>query len=403
MSGRENAWERKFNMLWGGQAVSILTSSVLQMAIVWYLTQRTGSAAYLTFSTLVGFLPHAVLGTFIGVLIDRYDRKKIMILSDLVIALAGLLLAVVGIWREIPIWLIFVVLFIRSVGSAFHTPSLDAIIPSIVPRDQLAARAGYSQGFRSISMVISPVLAALLFSIWDLRVIILLDVAGAAIAMTIVWLTSIPKVQKQGHSTHVLQEAKEGFRVLGGEKGLTALMVVSALYAFIYFPIGTLYPLITLTYFGGTVAHSSVVEVVFSVGMLAGSLLLGNLGGRINKAAAISASIGLYGLGVLLTGALPPTGYPIFVALSAVMGVSVPFFTGLKTAIFQAKIPEEYLGRILSLSNSIGMIAMPLGLILAGAFADEVGVNRWFFLSGMLAMALACVSAVMPSMREGCR
>ena len=95
-------WARKFIILGVGQAVSILTSSILQMAIVWYLTQRTGSATVVTMSTLVAYLPRAVLGMFTGAFIDRFDRKKILILSDLGIALAGLALAAVALWTEIP-------------------------------------------------------------------------------------------------------------------------------------------------------------------------------------------------------------------------------------------------------------------------------------------------------------
>jgi len=131
------SWKRKFVFLGIGQAVSILTSSILQIAIVWYLTRRTGSAAVITLSTLSGFLPRAVLGMFTGAFIDRYDRKKIIMFSDSVIAAAALLLAVVASRTEIPIWLIFVILCIRSVGAAFHTPSLNAIIPTIVLKTSL--------------------------------------------------------------------------------------------------------------------------------------------------------------------------------------------------------------------------------------------------------------------------
>lgn len=395
-------WKKSFFLLWGGQALSILTSSVLQMAIVWYITEQTGSATLLTLSTLTGFLPHAILGVFIGSLIDRYDRKKVMILSDLVITLAGLALAVVGLWRNIPIWLIFVVLFIRAVGSAFHTPSLDAVIPLIVPEEQLSKCAGYSQSLRSVSLILSPVIAAALFSIWELSTIILLDVAGAIIAMCIVAFTAIPKlkVNSTKQPGNILRETKEGFAVIRSKLGLTALLVVCGLYAFLYFPIGTLYPHITMTYFGGDFADSSVVEVVFSVGMLLGSFLLSHFGNRMNKSWAICCSIGVYGLGVLFTGMLPPNGLRLFVVFSFFMGIAVPFFHGMKTAVLQVRIEKEFLGRALSLSNSISMAAMPLGLLLGGTFADKIGVNRWFFLSGIMAIALAVIAMLMPSIRH---
>ena len=140
-------WRKKFFTIWTGQGISTLTSSIVQMAIIWYITGRTKSAAVLSFATLAGFLPQAVLGMFIGVLIDRHDRKKIMICSDLVMSSACVALAVSGIWGDIPIWMIFIVLFIRSIGNAFYAPSLQAVMPSIIPKDQLTKYAGYSQSF----------------------------------------------------------------------------------------------------------------------------------------------------------------------------------------------------------------------------------------------------------------
>lgn len=389
-------WRRTFIAIWSGQAISILTSSVLQMAIVWYITQKTGSAAILSLGTLIGFLPQAVLGLFLGVYIDRYNRKTIMIIADLGIALAGMILVVTGIFMEIPIWLIFVVLFLRSIGAAFHTPALQAVTPSIVPKNQLTQYAGFAQSFKSLSMVISPALAAVLFSIWNLNVIVLLDVIGAAIAVIIIAFIRIPETVKvkSGRQPHVFKEAIEGFEALRSKPGLLALLIISCLYAFVYFPIGSLYPLITMTWFGGGVAESGMVEIVFSVGMLAGSFLLGIIGGKISQVRAILLSIGTYGVCVLVAGLLPSTGLPVFVGLSFIMGMGNPFFHGVKTAIYQTRVEQEYLGRVLSLTSSLGLIAMPLGLILSGTFADVIGVNRWFAVSGMLTIILFIVSAI---------
>jgi len=404
LDAKAQDWKCKFAVIWSGQSISMLTSSVLQMAIVWHLTGRTGSAAILSFATLIGFLPQAVLGMFIGALIDRYNRKRIMIAADLFIAAISVMLIIAGAVGEIPIWLIMVVLFARSIGTAFHYPSLQAITPMIVPKEQLTKYAGFAQSFESIAMVISPPLAAILFSIWSLNIIVLLDVLGALFAVFMLCIVKLPefKTNRSYQTPHVMQEVKEGIGVLKNERGMTALMLISALYAIIYFPIGTLYPLITMTYFGGGVAESSVVEVFFSIGMFLGSLLLGVFGNKISKIKAITGSISLYGAGVLLTGLLPSTGLKIFILLSAIMGISVPFFTGVQTAIFQVKIKQEYLGRVLSLSSSISMIAMPMGLILSGIFAEIIGVPKWFLISGIMTLLLAVFSMMIPSLKNCC-
>lgn len=395
-------WKTKFVFLGIGQAVSMLTSSILQISIVWYLTRKTGSAAIITLATLAGYLPRALLGLFTGAFIDRFDRKKILIFSDLTIALAALALALVALFTEIPLWFIFVILCVRSMGAAFHTPALNAVVPSIVPKDQLTRCAGVTQGFESVSLILSPALAAMLFRVWDLSAIVFLDVIGALAAVSIVSILPIPHRIHRGEAgkVHILQDTKDGFAVLRKEKGLVAIMVVSTLYAFIYFPIGSLYPLITMTYFGGGVAESGIVEIVFSSGTLLGALLLGIAGNKLNRIGAVTASIGIYGLGVMSTGLLPPDGLKAFIALSGMMGMTLPFFYGLRTAIFQSRVPGEYLGRVLSLLYSTSLFAAPLGLLLGGTISELMGVNNCFFVCGVLAVCLAIAMLVLPSIRS---
>ena len=112
-----NNWKLKFYTIQAGQAVSLITSAILQMAIIFYLTEKTGSAMVLSMASLVGFLPYAVFGPAIGVLVDRHDRKKIMIGADLIIAAAGAVLAIVAFYMELPVWMVMIVLFIRSIGT----------------------------------------------------------------------------------------------------------------------------------------------------------------------------------------------------------------------------------------------------------------------------------------------
>ena len=245
---KNHNWKRSFTILWTGQMVSIFTSAVIQMSIIWYLTDTTGSAAILSLATLVGFLPQAILGPFIGVLIDRYNRRTIMILSDLFIALVTLVLVIVGFYRNIPIWLIMIVLFARSVGATFHSPSLQAVTPLIVPKDSLAKSAGYSQTFESISQLLSPAVAAILYGIWDINIILILDVLGAIFAISTILIVIIPTHKKPQiiQTPNIFREAKEGISVLKKEQGMMDLLVISALYAVIYMPIGTLYPLISM-------------------------------------------------------------------------------------------------------------------------------------------------------------
>jgi len=397
-----NNWKKNFLIIWAGQGISIFTSAVLQMAIVWYLTDKTQSALVLTMATLIGYIPRVILGPLAGVFIDKYSRKYIMIISDCFIMLISLLLIVMGRNGEVPVGVILFVLFARSVGAAFHNPSLEAATPMLVPKEELTRYAGASQGVESISILLSPGVAALLFSALDLSQMVLFDVGGAVIAVGTLLCVTIPAaVEKQKmQKRHIMAEVKDGITAIKRVPGLGSLVFISALYAIIYFPIGTLFPLISMNYFQGSFRMSGIVETVFAVGMLLGSMILSFYGSRIAKDKAISFAIGLYGAGLLVTGLLPADGINIFIILCFFMGISIPFYRGVKLAIIQAKVEKEYMGRVLSLTTSLQNLAMPAGLLLAGAFAEVVGVNRWFLLSGILSLVLMLVSRMLPSFRK---
>lgn len=397
-----NNWKLKFFTIWTGQAVSLITSAILQMAIIFYLTEKTGSAMVLSMASLVGFLPYAVFGPAIGVLVDRYDRKKIMIGADLIIAAAGAVLAIIALYMELPVWMVMVVLFIRSIGTAFHSPALNAVTPLLVPEDQLTKCAGYSQSLQSISYILSPAVAALLYSVWELNAIIAIDVLGAVIASLTVAFVNIPKlkVDQQSLQSNFIKEMKEGIVVLRQNKGLFALLLLGTLYTFVYMPINELYPLISMEYFNGTPMHISITEIAFASGMLAGGLILGRLGSYEKRVLLITGSFFMMGASLAVSGLLPSNGFVMFVVCCAIMGLSVPFYSGVQTALFQEKIKPEYLGRVFSLTGSIMSLAMPLGLILSGFFADRIGVNHWFLISGILIIGIAIVCPMMTEIRK---
>lgn len=391
-------WKQRFFTIYAGQAVSLITSAILQMAIIFYITEKTGSAMVLSIASLIGFLPYAVLGPAIGVLVDRYNRKTIMIIADLIIAIAGAVLAFIALYMEIPIWMIMVVLFIRSVGTAFHSPALSAVTPLLVPEDQLTKCAGYSQSLQSISYIISPAAAAFLYSIWELNAIIAIDVFGVIVAIIALALIEIPKldVEKQELSLSFIKEMKDGFYILKENKGLFALLLIGTLYMLVYMPINALYPLISMEYFKGTPMHVSITEIAYASGMLIGSMLLGLFGSYKKRIILITASIFMMGASLTISGLLPPSGFVVFALCCAIMGLSVPFYSGVQTALFQERIKPEYLGRVFSLTGSIMSLAMPVGLILSGLFADRIGVSNWFLISGILIIGIAMICPFIP-------
>ena len=281
-------------------------------------------------------------------------------------------------------------------------PALNSVTPLLVPEEQLTKCAGYSQSLQSISYIVSPAVAALLYSVWDLNAIIAIDVLGAVIASITVAIVRIPKLgdRVQSLEPNFIREMKEGMAVLRQNKGLFALLLVGTLYMFVYMPINALYPLITMECFNGTPMHISITEIAYASGMLIGGLLLGLFGNYQKRILLITASIFMMGISLTISGLLPQSGFFIFVVCCAIMGLSVPFYSGVQTALFQEKIKPEYLGRVFSLTGSIMSLAMPIGLILSGFFADRIGVNHWFLLSGVLIIGIAIACPMITEVRK---
>ena len=245
MTTETKFWKKKYFTMLAGQSVSLITSGILQMSIIFYLTAKTNSAMVLSIATLMGFLPQAVIGPFAGTFVDRHSRKGVMIGADLMIAATGGFLAVVSVFMELPIWLIMLVLFVRSIGNAFHSPASSAVTPLMVPQDQLTKCAGYNQTMQAAVSLISPAAAAFLYSVWSLSTIILLDIIGAVLACGVVAVLSIPNppICPGESQNRFFRDMKEGYFELKKNKGLFALLWIGTAYMFFFMPISAFYPL----------------------------------------------------------------------------------------------------------------------------------------------------------------
>lgn len=401
MTTETKFWKKKYFTMLAGQSVSLITSGILQMSIIFYLTAKTNSAMVLSIATLMGFLPQAVIGPFAGTFVDRHSRKGVMIGADLMIAATGGFLAVVSVFMELPIWLIMLVLFVRSIGNAFHSPASSAVTPLMVPQDQLTKCAGYNQTMQAAVSLISPAAAAFLYSVWSLSTIILLDIIGAVLACGVVAVLSIPNppICPGESQNSFFRDMKEGYFELKKNKGLFALLWIGTAYMFFFMPISSLYPLMSMGYFRGTPTHASIAEIAFAGGMLAGGILLSVWGGFKNRIFSIGLSVLVMGVSIAISGLLPTNAFFIFVICCTVMGLTSPFY-GVQNALFQEQLPPEYLGRVFSLLGSVMSFAMPLGLLCSGIFAELIGVEKWFLLCGIGIIAVAVLVFVLPVLRN---
>lgn len=409
------SWKLKLACVWGGELVSVLTSSILQMGFVWHITLTTNSASMLSLASLAGFLPLALFGTFAGTVVDRLPLKTTLVGADLFIAAVSAVVAAVSLAGALPVWAVMAALFFRAIGSSLHTPAFQALTPLVAPAEHLTRLAGVTQAVQSGGYILGTAVAAAIYPLWGLTAMIALDVAGALVATAAVVAARLdvggaasgqdrPAGEKNlglaAQARALGAQTVAGYRVLRGYRGLFALLWCGFAFTLVFSPISALFPIMTLDHFGGTTGDAALAEIVFSVGMIAGSALLTATGGFRNRALTVVAATALYGAATLVAGFLGADGFAGFLGASFVMGLSSPFYSGPQTALMQEKVPPEYLGRVFGLYGAIMSWALPLGLAASSLFADAVGAPAWFVGAGAAMVLLAGVTWAIPSIRH---
>ena len=386
---REN-WKRQFSIIYAGQAFSILGSSAVQFALVWWLTTRYGSGNVLAQAMIAGFLPSIVLGFFAGVWVDRYNRKTVMIVADGLVALSSALIGI-AFWvlQEPPLWMIYGALALRGVGGAFHSPAMQAAIPLLVPEDMLTKAGGWGNLIVSAGTLLGPVLGALLITVMPVAPIMLVDILGAAFAIISLLFVAIPDLPTTMEKPRILDDFKDGFRAMRDNRPLMAVLPSMVLAVLVYMPLGALYPLLVRAHFLGEAWHNGVVEFVFAAGMAISSLVMGLWGGSKKRFLMISLSIFVLGLTSALSGALPPEAFWLFVALCFPMGATGTFLMVPLNAYVQATVAPEMMGKVFSLMMTAMSLATPFGLFLSGPLSDVIGVDKWFLYSGALMVVIS--------------
>nr|WP_242069651.1 MFS transporter [Paenibacillus dendritiformis] len=309
---------------------------MIQFSIIWHLTATTESAAVLMIAGFAGFMPQALLGPFVGVWLDRWNRKVTMMVADSVIAASSLVLGVWFLWGEPSLWVVYAILFIRSAATAFHAPSFQAAIPLIAPEEQLTRVAGWHQLVFSASNVLGPALGIAIYSASSLGAVLLLDVGGALIANLMLLLVKIHQPKPEAvQAPSFRKEFILGWKAFLSVKSVVTVTVAMALFSIVFMPLAMLFPLVTLSHFNRGGYSASVIEAVFSIGMILGGALLSVLASKWRDSTYMSLSLGAIGLACVLTGVIGREAFLAFAVLSFIMGAAAPLFNGPYMAMIQ--------------------------------------------------------------------
>jgi MFS transporter, DHA3 family, macrolide efflux protein len=383
----KSSWQRNITFFIAGQMISFIGSLLVQYAIFWYINLETGSGTILTISIIASFVPLLIFSPFAGVLADKMNRKLLIVIADASIAVVTLITAIFFSLGSVEIWMLIVVTFIRGIGQAIHGPAIGAAIPLMVPQEKLMRVQGIQTGIQSAFNILTPILAAILISWFDIGFLFYIDFVTAALGVaTLLFLVSIPRHVNEGKksTTSGFQDFKEGLRYVQKHTFLIPFFIYLFMILILVSPVAFLSPLQVVRSFqtfGTEVFRLTMVEVGFSLGMTIGAIFVAWWGGFNNRIVTASIAISLMGFGVLMLGIV--TNFYVYFAMMLLQGIVLPFYNTPMTVMIQEQVDPQFMGRVSSISTMINSIAMPIGIAVFGPLADVVDIEWLMIVSGI--------------------
>ena len=392
---------RPFMIVFAGQAFSLFGSRLVQFSLVWWITETTGLASTLAFASIVAMLPQVLLGPFAGALVDRWNRKTVMMVSDSFIALVVVALAFLYGTGAIQLWHVFLAMFIRSLGGAFQWPAMQATTTLMVDKESLSRVAGMNQSLQGLAAIVAPPLGAFLMQVIPIQIILLIDVATAVLAVGSLFFIKVPQPIREvtevlGLKT-VLSDMREGAMFVWGWKGLRVIMGMSMIINFLMSPAFSLLPLVVTNHFDGGAVELGWLQSANGVGMIAGGLLLGAWGGFRKRIVTAMMSIIVSGVFIVAFSFMPPELFLTAVGCVFVFAVFNAMANGTFFSSIQAVIPPEMQGRVFTILMSLSGGMTPIGLAFAGPVSDSLGLFIWFRIGGIVLVLMGAVAFLIPA------
>ena len=396
-------WKARVTVFLVGQTISTFGSFLVQYALMWHLTLTTKSGLVLALAAIFGFLPQAIVSIFAGVWADRVNRKIMILVSDSLIALSTLVLALFMLSGVDDLWLIFLVMAVRSIGAGVQMPAISALVPQIVPTDKLLTVNGINSSISSSLQLLAPVAAAAVYSTMSLSAILFIDVVTAVIGLSLLATIAVPTLARAAsdEKPSYFADLKDGLNYIFSNQLVRWVMAIFAIVFLLIVAPSNLSPLMLVRTFGSDVWMLTVLELSFGIGMLIGGVLIAIFAKKIDRIGMIIGSSILFG--ILATTMGFTTNLIVFFALFFVVGIAVPAFSTSAMTLLQETVEPERQGRVFGFVGIVIAVAMPLGMAVLGPLADVVSVELLLIITGLATVVIAVVAVLLPAGRRAIR
>jgi DHA3 family macrolide efflux protein-like MFS transporter len=390
-------WKRKVAVFLVGQTITTFGSLLVQYALLWHLTLTTKSGVVLALAAIFGFLPQAVVSIFAGVWADRMNRKLMIILSDSTIALATLGLAFFMLSGVDDLWLIFLVMAVRSVGAGIQMPAISALIPQIVPTDKLMRVNGINSSVQSSLLIIGPVAAAGIYSTVSLAAILFVDFVTAVIGLSLLATIAVPTLARAAsdEKPSYFTDLKEGLKYIFSNDLVRWVMIIYSVVFLLIVSPSNLSPLMLVRTFGSDVWLLTILELSFGIGMVAGGALMAIFASKVDRLGTMVGTSIIFGVLAVVMGFT--TNLILFYSLFFLIGLAVPAFSTSSMTLLQETVEPERQGRVFGFVGIVMAVAMPLGMAVLGPLADIVSVEILLIITGVMTVIVAVVAVILPA------
>ncbi len=396
---------QRYLVFWSGQLFSLLGSMVVHFIITWWIQEETNNPFFLALSSLLYILPMIIATPIAGVLSDRINRKKIIILVDSLQAVATLILILLFLTNYTELWIIFVFLGIRSIFQGFHQPTVSSVIPLMVPKDKLSRINGLNFLTSGVVQLIGPALGATLALFLTFYQILWIDIITFFIALIPLLVIQIPSVERKQSSTSnekhsFFKDFKEGLGLLRTIPVLVTIIILSMFLNFLIRPLGVLLPYYIDTLHDGTIFEYAVVSISMNAGMISGALIT-----TIKKNWKHKILTTFLGIVIFFSGygylAFIPTGFFVMIIIGLIiMGVTLPIINTIFQTIEQTIVPPDKVGRIMSIDRTLSMMITPLGVILTGILSVSLGVTNLFLYCSIIGVVITIATYFFTNIRH---
>ena len=400
MDTKQAAWKRQAILFLTSQFITLFGSTLVQMAIVWYVTIQTSSGVWVAAFTVCSYLPQFLISFVAGVWADRHSRKKLIIGADSLIALVTFLmvLAIPHITdKTIILYSLLAMSVIRSFGAGIQTPAVNAVIPQLVPEDQIMRFNGINATMQSVIQFAAPAAAGALLTINTLSSTLLIDIATAIVGIGLLSAVMIPKQAIQSTETSVLKDMKIGIKYTLSDKLIGKVLTVYGFFIFLCVPAGFLSQLFVSRVYGETYWYLTAVELAGFIGMLAGGLLMSIWGGF--KSRVTTICVGLIAFGSLAIGMGLSKQFALYLTLMIIYGVAITMVQTATTTLIQEKAETSMQGRVFGLLGAMYSGFLPVGMAIFGPMADIISLQWIMIGSGIALLVLATFVAANKEMR----